>query len=145
MRWNKMGIALSTTALLVLVSSALAEDNTIIPADRVPFALEAPGQPQQLGPLWGVRSAGPAGTLLKFPGGFEAPVHAHTADYRAVVIQGTWKHWVQGAVEGQGPDLNAGAYWTQKAHQMHADACVSDTDCVILIINEDPYETYLEN
>ena len=116
-----------------------------MPAEEVPFVHEAPDQPQQLGPLWGTRSNGPAGTLLRFPRGFVAPVHAHTADYRAVVIKGTWKHWLPGDTEGRGPELKAGSYWTQKADQMHADACVSESDCVILIINEDPYETYLAN
>jgi len=118
-------------------------ENEYVPAERIPFAFEAPGQPQQLGPLWGRRAAGPAGTLLKVPAGFRAPIHAHTADYRAVVITGVWTHWVPETNEGQGLELRPGAYWTQKADQMHGDACVSDTECVILLINEDPYETYL--
>ena len=117
--------------------------NELIPAERVPFAFEAAGQPQQLGPLWGVRAEGPAGTLLKVPGGFRAPIHAHTADYRAVVISGRWTHWVPGSGEGQGSELRPGSYWTQRADQMHGDACVSDSECVILLINQDPYRTYL--
>jgi hypothetical protein len=118
-------------------------ENEYVPAERVPFAYEAPGQPQQLGPLWGRRAEGPAGTFLKVPGGFRAPIHAHSADYRAVVIMGVWTHWVPETDDGQGLELRPGAYWTQKADQMHGDACVSDTECMILLINEDPYETYL--
>jgi quercetin dioxygenase-like cupin family protein len=118
-------------------------DNEYVPAERIPFEFEAPGQPQQLGPLWGRRAEGPAGTLLKVPAGFRAPIHAHTADYRAVVIQGVWTHWVPETGEGRGLELRPGAYWTQRADQMHGDACVSETECVILLINEDPYETYL--
>jgi quercetin dioxygenase-like cupin family protein len=135
----------ATTLLscLLFATPAVAIENTYLPVERIPFAFEAPGQPQQLGPLWGVRSTGPAGTLLKVPAGFRAPIHAHTAGYRAVVIEGQWKHWVPETGEGEEVELLPGAYWTQKADQMHADACVSDTDCVILLINEDPYETYL--
>ncbi|MGQ2903327.1 MAG: DUF4437 domain-containing protein [Neoaquamicrobium sediminum] len=143
MQWNS--IEGSIAALLVFISPALAIDNTVFPASQLPFVFEAPNQPQQLAPLWGTRSTGPAGTLLKFPGGVVAPVHSHTADYRAVVIKGTWKHWVQGNADGRGPELNPGAYWTQQADQMHADACVSQSECVILIINEAPYATHPAN
>jgi quercetin dioxygenase-like cupin family protein len=123
--------------------AALAFENTYVPAEKIPYAIEAPGQPQQLGPLWGKRAEGPAGTLLKVPAGFRAPIHAHTADYRAVVIEGQWTHWVPETGEGKGIELSPGSYWTQKADQMHADACVSETSCVILLINDDPYRTYL--
>ena len=129
---------------LVLATPALTED-VMIPAEDLPFALEAPGQPQELAALWGNRAAGPAGTLLRTPGGFRAPVHTHTADYRAVVIEGVWSHWVtgEGEAEGEaeGPPLPPGSYWTQVAGQPHADACLSETPCVILLLNEEPYAT----
>ncbi|TGV96336.1 DUF4437 domain-containing protein, partial [Mesorhizobium sp. M2E.F.Ca.ET.154.01.1.1] len=102
-----------------------------------------PDQPQRLGPLWGERAKGPAGTLLKVPGNWRAPVHAHTADYRAVVIKGLWAHWQMQGGEATKVELPPGSYWTQKADEMHDDACLSDTECVILLINDTPYETYL--
>lgn len=40
-------------------------------------------------------------------------------------------------------ELPPGSYWTQKADEMHDDACLSDTECVILLINDTSYETYL--
>jgi len=40
-------------------------------------------------------------------------------------------------------ELPPGSYWTQKANEMHDDACLSDTECVILLINDAPYETYM--
>src|SRR3546814_8114020 len=95
---NGMRIKANLTTLLsclIFATPALATENTYIAAESIPFAFEAPGQPQQLGPLWGVRSKGPAGTLLKVPADFRAPIHAHTADYRAIVIEGQWKHWVR--------------------------------------------------
>lgn len=137
-------LRLAAFAVIVTIPfCVLAFDNVYVPADEVPYFYEAPGQPQQLGPLWGVRAEGPAGTLLKVPAGFRAPIHAHTADYRGVVIEGLWTHWVPETGEGDGIELPPGSYWTQKADQMHGDACVSDVDCVILLINEDPYVTYL--
>ncbi|WP_434724072.1 DUF4437 domain-containing protein [Mesorhizobium sp. RIZ17] len=130
-------------ALAVLPSPALALEDSYLPADKIPYAVEAPGQPQRLGALWGERAKGPAGTLLKVPGNWRAPVHAHTADYRAIVIKGLWAHWQMQGGEATKVELPPGSYWTQKADEMHDDACLSDTECVILLINDTPYETYL--
>lgn len=91
-----------------------------MPVEKVPYYEEMPDQPHRLGPLWGKRDVGPAGTLLKVPRGWQAPIHAHSADYQGVVIEGTWSHWVPETGEGRGVELQPGSYWTQKADQMHA-------------------------
>jgi hypothetical protein len=126
-----------------VATTAFAADR-MIPIERVPWAVETPGQPQRLGSLWGVRSTGPAGTFLKVPGGWEAPIHTHTADYRAVVIQGVWKHWPEASSKAAATSLRPGSYWTQKARQWHADACISSTPCTILLINSQPYRTIIK-
>lgn len=133
----------SGLAMSVLIGTAVATESeqTLVPAERIPWAVEAPGQPQRLGSLWGERSTGQAGTLLRVPGGFIAPVHSHTADYRAVVIEGTWKHWFDDDTSAPAAELRPGSYWTQAADEWHADACVSATPCTILLINSEPYTT----
>jgi hypothetical protein len=131
-------------AVLGTSVSAKAPSDVMIPVEKIPWAVEAPGQPQRLGALWGHRATGSAGTLLKVPGGFVAPVHTHTADYRAVVVEGVWKHWPEGAGKDQAIALRPGSYWTQKARQWHADACVSKTSCTILLINTDAYKTIVK-
>jgi hypothetical protein len=83
---------LALATMLVVSGRAFALEDSYLPTGNIPYATEAPDQPQRLGPLWGERAKGPAGTLLKVPGNWRA-VHAHTADYRAVVIQGLWAHW----------------------------------------------------
>lgn len=127
-----------------LTHPAYALENTVIPFPEVKFLEEAPAQPQRLGPLWGVRAQGAAGTFLKTPGGFEAPLHSHSADYRAIVIKGTWSHWIPANGEKEGESLPVGSYWTQKAEEPHKDACISSDECIILLINEEPYQTVLE-
>jgi hypothetical protein len=130
-------------ALSLIPGRAFALEDSYLPAGKIPYVAEAPDQPQRLGALWGERAEGPAGTLLKVPGYWRAPIHAHTADYRAVVIQGLWAHWQMDGGEATKVELPPGSYWTQEADEMHGDACLSDTECVILLINEAPYETYL--
>lgn len=134
----------ASLALLPVSVSAKPAPDAMIAAEHIPWAVEVPGQPQRLGPLWGKRALGPAGTLLKVPGGFVAPVHMHTADYRAVVIEGIWKHWPDGSSKSRAVALRPGSYWTQQARKWHADACVSKTACTILLINTAPYKTVLK-
>ena len=40
-------------------------------------------------------------------------------------------------------DLRPGSNCTQIADEPHSDACVSASGCVILLINDEPYTTYL--
>jgi hypothetical protein len=132
-------------ALVSLLPAAPRADtpmtNRYVPADKLPWLQEAPSIPVKLAALWGDRSKGEAGTLLNTPAGFKSGVHSHTADYWAVVVEGTWEHWVPSTGEGKGLRLTPGAHWTQVRTQWHEDACVSKTPCTIFLLNKDPYRT----
>lgn len=130
-------------AILAAGGAAQAQQvaNRYLPADAIPWVVE-PGAPVELGHLWGLpRDKGEAGTLLRTPAGFSSGPHSHTADYWAVVVQGTWQHWVPSTGEGVGLKFEPGAHWTQVKTQLHEDACVSATPCVILLYNKAPYVT----
>jgi hypothetical protein len=132
-------LLLGTCATTALAQPTM--DNRYVPAHKLPWYREAPGIPAELAPLWGNRALGEAGTLLRTPGGFKSGLHSHTADYWAVVVQGTWRHWVPSTGEGNGITLSPGAFWTQKRTQLHEDACVSEEPCVIFLFNKAPYVT----
>ena len=138
-RASRLALALSLITGVVVAQQKLS--NHYVPADKLPWARESPALPVELAPLWGTRTQGEAGTLLRTPAGFEAGSHSHTADYWAVVVQGTWKHWVPETGEGEGLEFTPGAHWTQVHTQLHRDACVSKTPCVIFLFNKDPYVT----
>jgi hypothetical protein len=129
--------------LAIGLSSGWAQvlKNEYVPADKTPWYRESPQIPVRLAALWGDRAQGEAGTLLRAPAGFKSGAHSHTADYRAIVIRGTWKHWVLSTGEGKKTPLQPGAYWTQVHTQLHEDACVSKTPCVIFLFNKEPYLT----
>jgi hypothetical protein len=131
-------------ALSLIAGAVIAQQNganRYIPADKLPWYKESPHLPVELAPLWGTRTEGEAGTLLRTPPGFDSGLHSHTADYWALVVQGTWKHWVPSTGEGVGLSLEPGAHWTQIHAQLHQDACVSKVPCVIFLFNRDSYVT----
>ena len=134
-----LGVAALSVSLAVAASAPLK--NYYVPADRLPWKLESPNMPVRLAALWGDRTKGEAGTLLNVPGGFKAPLHSHTADYWAVVVEGEWRHWVPSTGEGVGVVLKPGAHWTQIHTQPHEDACVSTVPCTIMLFNKEPYQT----
>lgn len=146
---NSMTMGIGLIAAFAASSAALAADgeamgNRSLPADSIRWVNDESGAPVRLGPLWGVRAQGAAGTYLKASGGFEAPLHSHTADYRAIVVKGTWSHWIPANGETEGEALPVGSYWTQRANQPHKDACISTEACIILLINDEPYRTVIE-
>jgi hypothetical protein len=143
MQMRKIGKTLAILPLVLAIPTGWTQGlkNEYVPTEKTPWYRESPRFPVQLAPLWGDRAKGEAGTLLTTPPGFKSGVHSHTADYRAVVVRGTWKHWVPSTGEGNGVALQPGAYWTQVHTQLHADACVSKTPCVIFLFNKEPYVT----
>jgi hypothetical protein len=87
------------------------------------------GGPLQMAKLWGDRDQGAYGMLLKMPAGFEAGSHAHTSDYHAINVQGTWLH----TMDGQTKELPVGSYVMQPGKQFHNDACKGPDDCILFI------------
>ncbi|HEU0310696.1 MAG TPA: DUF4437 domain-containing protein [Sphingomicrobium sp.] len=141
MKYSIRSICTMTAISLAAAANGATPGNHYLPADRIAWSSD-PGAPVELGPLWGKRADGEAGTLLRTPPGFRAPLHSHTADYWAVVVQGTWEHWVPSTGEGKDIRLERGAHWTQVKAQWHGDACVSAEPCIIFLFNKEPYETH---
>ena len=140
MKWSFWPVAAIALSSMAMASDRTTPGNRYLPANETPWAGEA-GAPVELGALWGDRAKGEAGTLLRTPPGFRSGPHSHTADYWAVVVQGSWEDWVPSTGEGRGIRVDEGAHWNQVKTQHHEDACVSDVHCVIFLFNKAPYVT----
>lgn len=110
--------------------------DAMIAAPDINWTRPDPSAPYSLAKLWGDFHKGQAGVLQRLPGGFKGPAHAHTSDYRAVVISGTWVHVVTKTGKGKGVKLGPGSYYTQRANELHADECVSAEPCVFFRFTE---------
>jgi quercetin dioxygenase-like cupin family protein len=123
-------VLVATAAIAFAAGAAAAKKATMMSASEIKWEEMAPGSPFKIAPLWGDRKKGEYGMLLKIPAGGEAGMHAHTADYHAVAVSGTWAHQEEG---GEWKELPVGSYVMQPGKAFHNDTCRGTTDCTILI------------
>lgn len=83
----------------------------------------------QIAKLWGDRDKGASGILIKFPGGFKAPDHAHTHAYNGLTLEGIWVHTMNGVTR----ELPPGSYVHQPGGDFHGDGCKGPEPCVIFL------------
>jgi hypothetical protein len=89
------------------------------------------------GPAYGHFQNGRHGTFVRMPAGFVSPVHTHTEDYYAVVVEGVGAN--------HGPDAEAvplpvGSYWFQRGEEAHVTQCLSETDCLFFIVQPGKFD-----
>lgn len=100
------------------------------PADQLKWT-DAPGVPGvKIAVLWGDPAKGPHAALHKFPAGFKAPLHSHSADLRQVVVSGTMIH---GEADGKETRLGPGSYLFGPHTEQHTTACDAASECVMFV------------
>jgi quercetin dioxygenase-like cupin family protein len=72
---------------------------------------------------------GPGHFFIKFPAGFSAPEHHHTANHYVAVMQGTM---VLG-VDGKEHSLPTGSFFSFTGGKKHTTKCAEGGDCVVYI------------
>jgi len=80
--------------------------------------------------LFGDPTKGAFGALQKFPAGFSAPLHTHSADLRIVVVSGTVIHGPEGKPEVR---MTAGSYLYLPSTYRHTTGCDKASECVFFI------------
>lgn len=87
--------------------------------------------------LWGDPTKGSFGVMEKFPAGFSAPLHSHSANLRMVVISGTVIHGPEGKPEVR---LPAGSYLTDPSGYKHTTACDKASECVFFMEGDGKFD-----
>jgi hypothetical protein len=80
---------------------------------------------------YGSMAGGKHGTFFRFSPGFVSPVHSHTEDYGAVVVEGEMANYRPGETPVK---LGPGSFWYQQGKQAHTTVCYSETGCLAFII-----------
>lgn len=101
----------------------------LLPAAEVKWA-DVPGFPGvQMAVLDGNPGKGPHHSMLKFAGGFAAPVHYHTANHYGTVVSGN----LVLTADGKETKLPPGSYFSFVGKAKHATRCEAGADCVVAI------------
>ena len=66
-------------------------------------------------------------SMLKFVGGFAAPLHHHSSDHYGTVVAGT----LVLTVDGQDKKLPAGSYFSFKGKGKHMTKCEAGAECIL--------------
>jgi hypothetical protein len=80
--------------------------------------------------VWGDPDKGAFAAFNRFPAGFTAPLHTHTASTRIVVIKGTMS--MTGA-DGKETKYPVGSFYTQPNTFPHTTRCLAGSDCLVYI------------
>jgi hypothetical protein len=109
-----------------------------VPNEKLKYGKTGVG-PLKAAPVYGDIFNGAHGTLIKMPSKFVSPVHTHTEDYHAVVVTGVVSNGLPGS-----PDvpLAAGSHWFQKGNEAHVTKCLSSTECVFFITQQDKFDFF---
>lgn len=129
---------------LALATSSAADANgpkrpyAIAPGGTAKFVPLDPKEPKgtQISIISGDLKTGPVALLFKLNKG-AVPVHWHTSDYYAVVIEGRAKHWLAGQ-DVPAKANGVGTAWFQpggSAATAHGDECVTDS-CTVFVYLE---------
>jgi len=94
------------------------------------------------GPAYGDLQNGRHGTFVRMPAGFKSPVHTHTEDYFAVVVEGVGSNH---PVDAPADPLPKGSYWFQRGEEAHVTECLSETDCLFFIVQPGKFDYVLDN
>jgi len=119
----------------VTVAKGTKPDYVLVPAGTSKFAPLDPKSPGgiQMAVLSGDPKAGPVAFELKLPKG-PSPIHWHSSDYYAWIVEGKTKHWLPGK-EADAKENGPGTFWFQPggATNPHGDECLTDS-CTLYIM-----------
>ena len=99
--------------------------------------VDVPNMPIKTAVLWGNPATGAHGALHKFPAGFEAPLHHHTADHHAVVVSGTVILTPEGEASKR---LGPGSTFSFTGKKKHITKCDAASECMIFVDSSGPWD-----
>lgn len=78
--------------------------------------------------VFGDPKTGPVGFIIEVPPGGVSPIHNHSSDYHAVVLDGAPFHWLPHEAD-KGEGFANGTYFFQPGGYNHGDRCDSAEPC----------------
>lgn len=112
-------------------AKSVAKKAVTVTPDQLKWVPNADAPGAMTATAWGDPGKGPHGAFHKFPAGFVAPLHTHSADLRIVVISGTM---TMSGEDGKETKLPAGSYFYQPNTYKHVTKCEAGSECVAFVV-----------
>ncbi len=147
--WTLALVLLATAAAFALAQAADAKKPAMAKAAPVIWPagdlkwVDAPDAPPGVKQvvLWGDPTKGRFGALQKFPAGFSAPLHSHSANLHMVIISGTVVHTPEGKPDVR---LPANSYLMDPSGYKHSTKCEAGTDCVFFLQGDGKFDIVMD-
>lgn len=91
--------------------------------------------------LQGDPAKGPSHFMIRFTGGFAAPLHHHSSDHYGTVVAGT----LALTVDGRETKLPAGSFFSFKGKKQHMTKCEAGAECVLSMDVRGKWDVVLED
>ena len=99
----------------------------LVPASEIKWS-DVPNFPGvKMAALDGDPAKGAHRSMLRFAGGFAAPLHHHSSDHSGTVVAGT----LVLTVDGKENKLPPGSYFSFKGKEKHMTKCEAGADCIL--------------
>jgi hypothetical protein len=128
-RWM-LSLALSLT-LSLAATAAAKKAAKIVEAGEIKWTEVPKSNGAQNADMWGNSKKGPHGAFHKFPGGWESPMHTHSATLKIAIVSGTY---IYGGADGTKKELPAGSFVEIPGRLKHTSGCKAGGDCVIFTV-----------
>ena len=128
------GLRLAVLIGITLPFTALQAADGAKPVTTTPDQLKWVANPAAAGVMmataWGDPDKGAHGAFHKFPAGFSAPLHTHSASTKVVVISGTM---AMAGADGKETRFPPGSFYTQPSTYAHVTRCLEGSSCLIYL------------
>ncbi len=124
-----MTLSMAAFAPCAVAKDAKGGTAVLIPASDLKWGDVAGFPGVKMAVVQGDPAKGPAHFMIKFAGGFAAPLHHHPSDHHVSVISGT----VVLTVDGKDNKLPTGSYFAFKGKKQHLTKCDAGADCVLFV------------
>jgi beta-alanine degradation protein BauB len=109
---------------------------TLVGVDELKW-VDVPNTPVKIATVKGDSAKGAHVSFMKLPGGFQAPLHSHTADHHVAVVSGTLVLTPEG---GTAKRLGPGSWFEFTGKKKHLTACEAGADCVLFEVSSAPWD-----
>ena len=131
-------LATSSSALVVSANAADSAEIVTIPPAQLQWETTREGV--GFAPLQGDRFKESYMAMVRLPAGLISPAHVKSANMYGLVVSGTITNIAVGADPATEIKLPTGSYYKIPAGLAHVSKCVSGTDCVTFLYQDEKFD-----